>query len=220
MILIRFTFLIAIFCYIIPLKAQLFEGKILYEIETGKDLDARAQMMMPKKSAYYVKGNKSRMEAELPMGMSNITITDLEGKKTTNLLNFLGNKYAIEEPLNEEYGVETKNYKVLNTSETKTIAGYLCKRVQLSYIDTSTGEERNADVWFTDEINTNSRLIEQRFAQLKGTLMEFSITQEGLTMKLTAKEVIPQEVADKMFDIPTDYQRTTREELMQKYGGR
>ncbi len=220
MALFRFSFLFAAFCLIAPLNAQMFEGKILYDIETGKDLDPRAQMMMPKKSAFYVKGNKSRMEAELPMGMSNVTITDLERKTTTNLLNLLGSKYAIEEPLKEEYGTESKSFRISNTKETKTIAGYICKKAQLTYIDTVTGEERNVDAWFTDEIITNTRLIEQSFDQLKGTLMEFSVTQEGLSMRLIAKEVIPQVVADKMFDIPTDYQPTTREELMQKYFGR
>lgn len=220
MALFRVFFLLAFFFFITPLKAQFFEGKIVYDIETGKDLDVRAQMMMPKKSTLFVKGNKSRMEAELPMGMSNVTITDLDKKITTNLLNFLGSKYAIEEPLKEDYGTESKDFKVINTSETKTIAGYLCKKAQLTYIDTATGEERKADAWFTEDIITNTRLMEQSFSQLKGTLMEFSITQEGLSMKLTAKEVTPQMVADKMFDISSDYQPTTREELMQKYGGR
>jgi hypothetical protein len=220
MALLRFSLLIAVFGLITPLSAQLFEGKILYDIETGKDLDPRAQMMMPKKSTLHIKGNKSRMEAELPMGMSNVTITDLERKITTNLLNFLGSKYAIEEPLNEEYGAESKSFRLSNTEETKTIAGYLCKKIEVTYIDTSTGEERNVDVWFTDEIMTDTRLLEQRFAQVKGMLMAFSLTQEGMSMKLTAKEVLPQAVADKMFDIPADYKLTTREELMQKYGGR
>jgi len=220
MALFRFSFLFVAFCLIAPLNAQQFEGKILYDIETGKDLDPRAQMMMPKKSTYYVKGNKSRMEAELPMGMSNVIITDLERKVSTNLLNVLGSKYAIEEPLKEEYGTESKSFRVSNTKETKTIAGYVCKKAQLTYIDTATGEERNADAWFTDEIVVDTRLFEKSFAQIKGTLLEFSVTQEGFSIKLIAKEVIPQVVADKMFDIPTDYQPTTREELMQKYFGR
>lgn len=220
MLLFRIFLLSAFVSLLTPLSAQVFEGKILYDIETGKDLDPRAKMMMPKKSTLYVKGNKSRMEAEMPMGMSNITITDLERKTTTNLLNFLGSKYAIEEPLDDAYETESERFTVHNTKETKSIAGYLCNKIEVTYLDTASGEERTADVWFTEEIITNTRLIEQRFAQVKGTLMEFSITQEGMSMKLTAKEVLPQAVADKMFDIPTDYTLTTREELMQKYGGR
>jgi len=217
---IRLALLFVISCIITPLKAQLFEGKILYDIELGKDLDPKAQMMMPQKSTFYIKGNKSRMEAELPMGMSNVTITDLEKKTSTVLLNFLGNKYAIEEPVKEETEFESKRFKISNSEETKKIAGYLCKKAQIIYIDTATGEEMNADAWFTDEIITNSRLLEQSFAQLNGTLMEFLISQEGLTMKLTAKEVTSQAVDDKLFSLPSDYHRTTREELMRKYGGK
>ena len=109
--------------------------------------------------------------------------------------------------------------KVNITSETTKIAGYNCKKAEVTMTD-SKGTSHVTNIWFTDEI-TNHMYSENengaQFKDIKGMPLEYEIqSKNGMAMKMTATSVSQETVADSKFDIPADYKETTIEEMQKE----
>ncbi len=201
-----------------------FEGKMLYDISVeGANLPPEAKAMFAgSEIKVYVKGMKSR--TEMTMGFQNtITFTDRAANTSVTLIEVMGSKYMIKND-NSKDTDKTQVATVKELSETKTIAGYKCKKAEVTFKDKS-GAQQVTNIYYTEEIanqmGTNKKSYQ--FKNIKGMPLEYEILAEnGMKMKMTAKSVTKEAVADTQFTIPTGYKETTEEEMqkeiMQKMG--
>jgi hypothetical protein len=127
--------LITLVFFVLTGFSQTFEGKIVYKINIKGDFSAQEKMMLPSEAVTFCKGDKTRTEITMGFGMNTTsTISDSKTGNSVALMNLLGSKYAIEtngEAENLENDKFSKNTIVDVTNETKTIAGYLCKKASL-----------------------------------------------------------------------------------------
>lgn len=101
------------------------------------------------------------------------------------------------------------------TTETQTIAGYKCKKVQVK--DSKTGS--NYDVWVTNDVSVPSNNLTKYYNKLGGVPVKFSLSQRGQTMDVTIKSISAEKVKAGTFAIPADFDKITLTELMSMGGG-
>jgi len=194
-------------------QKSLNEGKIIFDISfTEEDMDPQMKAMMPTESTVYFKGGKSCTELSMAMGMSSASIYDAKTGQITALTDFMGNKTYMTMDASKESAKQGKP-SVEQTSETKTIAGYVCKKAIIKSTDGS-----SMVVYHTDKISAG--MAEMAGAKdLGGYPMEYTIEQMGFKMTFTAKTVTAEKVSDDKFKVPAGYKFVTQEELQKMYGG-
>jgi GLPGLI family protein len=203
--------------------AQDFEGRIEFEIRNEGKSDPKMAMMMPKKSAMYVKNGNIRMEMEMAMGMKSASITDNNTGHSVTLMDMMGQKYAIESKSDNEFikkQQEKMKVSVKQTGEQKSIAGYSCQKAIVTFTDTTTTTETSLAVWYTKELNFSNKHIQGPFAEIEGSMLEYSISQQGFGMQFSATKVVKEPVGDDKFQIPSEYKRMTQEDMMRMFGGK
>ncbi|HEX8515901.1 MAG TPA: GLPGLI family protein [Bacteroidia bacterium] len=198
-----------------------FEGKVTYAISfEGSGLPPEALTMLNgSESVNYIKGDKRRTDLNMAI-QSTSAIIDSKTKDVVTLMDIMGQKYLIrmtEADLKKE---EEKNpvTGIKYSDETKTIAGYKCKKAEASM--KVNGKDETATVWYTEEIPTSE--VKSVYKGLKGFPMEYMLNQSGIKMTFTAKSVSKETVPDTKFEIPKEgYTETTMEDFqksMQKMG--
>ncbi|MBL0104091.1 MAG: hypothetical protein IPP51_10295 [Bacteroidetes bacterium] len=142
-----------------------------------------------------------------------VMISDFKAKVNYVLMNMAGNKMAVkstEAEMNaKKSGVAPK---VTVTRETKMIANYSCYKAIVTF---TTGKgERSMDVWFTNQIHAHNSYTNS-IDGITGVMMEFESTENGRTMKLTAKSVEPMDNIDPtLFQVPSDYKILNAADMM------
>ena len=194
-----------------------FEGKVNFEISMdGSKMPPEAMTMFEgSELTIYIKAGKSR--SEVKMGPSNYTtISDSKTNVSYMLMEMMGKKYKIKsEPAKTDKASEAT---VKYLDDTKDIAGYKCKKAEVSFKDNAS-EKQTTIIWYTEEIS-NQMGHDSRSAQfkdIKGMLLEYEMNAErGMKMKMTAKKVSKEPVPDSKFEIPADYKETTIEEMQKE----
>jgi len=194
-------------------KSSAFEGSISYNIEYLTELDAATKAQAPSEIIQFYKGNKVRIEQITPMGKV-VVIADSDSKEQIVLLDLMGQKMALKTSKEETLEAMSDMTKptINETSETKKIAGYTCKKIEVVF------ESSTETFWTTEEIEVNDPNWNQPWSNIKGLLMEYSQTQNDITSKIVAKEVKKSKVKDNMFAIPSDYQVMSMQEFRSMFG--
>ncbi len=193
-------------------------GKIVYEISYLEDgLDDETKAMLPVESVMYFKGDKTRIEMNMSMGSTTI-ISDNKLKKGTLLMDFMGNKIAME--INNEEVKKDKEgsgtFKVEKLSGEKKIAGYTCQKAKVTQTDA--GKKVSFDVWYSKEIVANNAEA-NGLDGIDGCMLEYELLQNGNHIRMTTKSVTEMDVKDDLFKIPEGYTYTTKENLKSMMGG-
>ncbi|MFN9595494.1 MAG: DUF4412 domain-containing protein [Bacteroidota bacterium] len=194
-------------------QKSLSEGKIVFDISLAEgDMDPQMKAMMPSESTVFIKNGKSRTEISMAMGMSSASIFDAKTGQITALTDFMGNKTYMTMDAQKD-GAKDSKPTVEQTAETKTIAGYVCKKAVIKMKDGS-----SVNVYHTDKIN--ARMAEMVGAKdLGGYPLEYTVDQMGFKMTFTARSVAAEKVSDDQFKVPAGYKFVTQEELQKMYGG-
>ena len=197
-----------------------FEGVITYKITYPDNKFTESQLaMFPKVMTITVKGDNARSEFQTPMVVQ-IEITNYTNKTKVGLINMMGQKYAIQQSA-EEIQKEISNSpqgQVKVTGETKTIAGYSCKKAVVTVDDD--GTKTTYEVWFNNEFGAfNSNFDNPMYKDINGVLLEFTMVTPQFSMVFSAISVEKKNVSSKEFEIPAEYTITTKEELQSKMGG-
>lgn len=195
-----------------------FEGTVVYGLEY-QDLPpemAAMSAMLPDEMTTMIKGEKSRVEQSLGMGMSQVTITDSKKENGTLLMDMMGKKMAVEmskkelEDLNKKGGKDKKpEFKYLD--ETKEIAGYKCKKA-IAVIE-GAGE---MVVYYTEELPAG---VSKHYEGLNGFPLEYTIDAGQFKMKVTAKSVKKESLGADLFVIPDGYEKMTLADFQKMMGG-
>jgi len=202
-----------------PKGGKPFEGTIKYSITVeGASLSEAEKAQYPSESVITIKGNKTKTE-EKTLYYSRMTIADSETQSIILLFNMetAGIKKFVKfskEYLEKQFA-NLPTYDIKEVNETKKIAGYTCKKAEI------TDEEGNVIVtYYCDELNVKNHNWENpQMKNIKGMPLEFSQPTGNTTMKFIAKEIKKSKVKDKEFEIPEGYTEMTEEEATQMFGG-
>ena len=205
-------------------NAQIKEGSITYVMNIEGLPPEQAAMMGDMETKVYFKDNKSLTEMNSMM-MNSKGLTDENG--SLFLMDQMGNKSFIrtskaELDKNAEVNKD-KEPKIEYVDETKTIAGYECKKANVT-IFTQKGEEFKTEVWYCEKIayikQGGGRRGGEMFKGLKGVPMEYMIPQGPMKIKMLAKEVSTEAVPDSKFVLTTEgYTEMKMEDLKKQQGG-
>jgi len=190
-----------------------FEGKITYEISMeGGNMPPEAMAMFAgSELEMYVKGTKTKSVAAMGF-QKTITIQDSKTNTTVMLMEMMGSKYKIKDSPAKDDKAPEPTVKVLD--ETKVIAGYKCKKAEISFKDES-GKLQSTIVYFTEEIsNSMSSNQNKHFRAIKGMPLEYEVKADrGMTLKMTATNVSKEKISDDVFKISSDYKEKTMDEI-------
>jgi GLPGLI family protein len=196
-----------------------FNGSIKYKVSTeGREVTPQEQSGMPTEIAEYYLGNMVRKDVVTPM-YSMIVIVNTDTKETIMLMDLpmMGKKMYIKKTGEEVKAAEAKvkdsldlkpEVKLLDA--TKTIAGYTCKKAEL------TQGENVATVFYTEDIKANN----EDFEGVPGFPLYYTTNlpqDEELILIYQATEISKKKPKKKMFAIPSDYEEMSPE--MQKQMG-
>jgi GLPGLI family protein len=191
-----------------------FEGVITLGISfENSGLPPEALTMLKgAESVIYIKGDKRRVDMNTAM-QSTVSVFDNKTKTSVMTMDIMGQKYLIK--MNEADLKKEKESAPVTTikylDETKEIAGYKCKKAEVT-MKTKDGKEETFIVFYTEEIPTND--LKNTFEGLKGFPLEYTISQSGVKMTFTTKTIVKEPVPDAKFELVKDgYKETTLEEL-------
>lgn len=213
--------IVGFFGFIQSLLAQvrLGEGKIIYDI-TYDSLPAEllsSQSYLAKDAVIYFKGNKSRTEMGVGPFGKNVTISDQSTGSYTILLNVFKKRMALHKSDSEmqefrkSMGLDTLQSEVELTNEVKKIQGYQAKKAIIRR-KTSKGIAVN-EVWYTPDIQPFYVDQDPALKKIDGMLLDFTIQQEKLKMRIRVRAVFPAPIDDSLFEVPGNYQHVTEAEL-------
>lgn len=201
----------------ISFAQKAFEGTITYGIEY-EDLPEEMEpmrAMLPSETIIKIKGSKTRTEQSMGMGTS-ISIFDASNNTAISLIDMMGRKIAMKmdtEKENKEDLAKEDGLKIKYLDETKKIAGYNCKKAEIS----TEGEDEAIVIFYTEEINTQQ--TKSQYEGLKGFPMQYEISAQGLNMIMKVKEINKGSVSNAEFSIPKEYEVMTPEEFQQTMSG-
>jgi hypothetical protein len=211
-------------CSITVNAQKKFKGVINYTISYSGTIDAATAAQQPKVMVLSIYENISKMN--LPLGPVNIdVVTNGDTKSTTTMLDIMGEKKyfkmsteEIEKKIAEKPAPEIKYM-----DDTKTVAGYVCKKAEYSEKDEE-GKVSTAVVYYNEELGGEALNYGGQFSKLKGLPLEYVITgADGIITTFSATEVKKGKVKDTDFLIPSDYVEMTPEEkaqMMQQFEGK
>lgn len=197
--------------------SDLQEG--LIEFET-KAVDDRHPLAGLAPSSVILKYKKEKFALEMStMGMFNTSIIgNLQTKKLAQTIKFMEIKQACIE---DEKDIKTENdlYKlnIVETTETKIIAGYKCYKLNVNRVDSP---EIKFDAYYTKDIKLpeNCNALTP-YASVKGVLLDYRLKKMGLEMHFVAKKVKFQEIPDNTFEIPAYMKIVSKEEMHAFFAG-
>ncbi len=193
------------------------QGVIEYEV-TAVDPSNPMADLAPNKMLVKFKEKKSVAEMSAGMGLLTMTfVSDYNNKTVTQLVKLLNKKYASTasaEDIQKEKGNST--IVVKKTSGTKMIAGYKCKKAQVSFTNHS---HPDFDVYYTDEIELENPNWGNEYSDIDGVLMEYQLKRYNIELRFTARKVEKKHVEDSDFDRPADYKTISQKELEDLFVG-
>lgn len=192
-----------------------FEGYIKYSVDYEGEIDEQTRAQLPTSIKEYFKGTKSRKDQESAM-YSISQISHYDKKQVTVLMDMMGQKIAFKQ--NEEDMKESMekmdSLKITETSETKEILDYTCKKLEIEK------DGDYYDFYVTDEITVEGNPYwATQYKNIDGVLMQYTAEQQGMVMTYTAEEVVEEKVKASKFTIPNDYELKSAEELKSMFGG-
>jgi hypothetical protein len=191
-----------------------FKGVINYKVTyPDSKMDATQQAMLPQTMKLTLNGNKARIEMQMA-SINQVMLIDSDAKTTTILLDAMGQKIAMKPNKKSDSKVPVVNM----TTETKEIAGFLCKKAEISFGD----EKSKASpviAYFTEAIGDNKIFYDNEYRTLPGIPMEFQYKMQGMSMLMTASSVEKGKVSKQDFEVSSEYKEMTPEQLKEMFGG-
>ena len=199
-------------------KDKEFKGLITYTIEySDMDLPEQMRPYLPRMLNMYFRGEMTKTVMTTAGGKT-IKIKDGEEKTVITLIDMAGQKLAMKSNM-EEIRKELENtpgYRTEFKNETRTIAGYKCKKAVL--IPEDDGEWLT--VYYTEELGSNVNYFDTpQFSEIPGIMLEFQMSTPQFKMTYTASGVDKKTISKKEFKVPDDFEFKTAEEIQQMFGG-
>ena len=208
--------LVSILCFLLVVASVTAQKKVseltlIYDasITTGNAEPKMADAFDGATTTVYLKGNLSRSEMASAL-FSSTTIHDSKTGSAVVLREVSGQKLLIRMSA-ENLAEKNRRYQginFVNTSESKTIAGYKCTKAEATLSDGS-----KFTVYYTTDIIPENKEYDYQFRNLNGLPLEYELTQGNLRIKYTVSKINLNPVPASKFDIPkAGYRELTYEE--------
>jgi hypothetical protein len=99
---------------------------------------------------------------------------------------------------------------IILSDATKELAGLTAKKAIIKSLNNN---HPDFDVWYSDDFKIDNPNQNTPFEQIPGVLLEAEIVFKGVTFKFVADKISLKNVADEVFQIPTDYKSTSISEI-------
>jgi len=178
----------------------LAECTITYKISADSSSDKEAQQSLHATTkTVYIKGNNSRTDLVSP-SFSQSVIFDKSTGNAVILRTFGNNKFMtrLDTARWIEKNKKYENLTLIPVNETKTIAGYDCRKMILQLKDTS-----RLSVYYATAIAPSVKEFEFQFKDVPGFVLEYEVEEHGKKITYTATRVNISPVSATMFNIPT-----------------
>jgi len=212
----RLIIIITVLTLFVACDSSIFSGKlkqgtIEYKLEYLDDANEKpiisllpTEMKIQFKKGYYLQSVEGWMGIFRMAGVNNV-----KEKKKSALLKIMNKKYLYQVDGNSDgFGFNPmKDKKIELTKETKEIAGYKCKKANISW--------NNYDfvVYYTDKIKIDEPNWNNPFPEIDGVLLEYQYEMFDIKTKVTATAVIKEDVPDDVFEIPAGYKNVSKKEM-------
>lgn len=199
-------------------KADSFEGTITYSVTTEGQIEPNIMAQLPSEVMWTFKGPKTSMLMKTGFGTVTV-IANAETQEQVVLYDALGQKMAIKSSKDEtEKAIaEYPETKITETTETKKILNYNCKKVEME-----DDKGNKSIIYVTDELNVPNANWNTQYKNIKGVMLEYSqkaSPESDATLIFTAKEVKKRKIKDAVFEIPSNFKQMTMDEFKQMFGG-
>lgn len=214
---ILFAFVIAIALY--SCSGKKTEGSIYYTVEyqLPDSLKEYAEHL-PKQALVYFKGD-SAVSIQAGTGESTSVITDHKTAFMRALLKSDEQKkyYAIDydKTAQAEELASMPSYTFTKTTEHKSIAGYDAFKYSLK--EKLTGDE--AEAWFTKDVAIIPTGLTLNLDTALGVPLSFTLKQNGVIVKTTAKDIKFEPVPAGIFSTPKGYEFLTPQQFKDMTSG-
>jgi GLPGLI family protein len=195
--------------------AKSFKGSVVYTLTYTGNIDAATLAQQPKMITVSILDHKQKMNMSLgPVSID--VISDGDKKESITLIDMMGQKkyYKTAQAEIESEMAEAGAPEIKYSDETKTVAGYTCKKAEYTTKDKE-GETNVTVIYYTEDLGSEALNYGTNFQGLKGFPLEYVITQKDIVTTFAATEVKKGKVKDTDFMIPSDYIELTAEEKAQ-----
>lgn len=186
-------------------KNDRFEGKLVYQITVDgaevKPGDSSRFMII------YAKDSLVRTESFTQLGKQ-VFIKHIPKNKAYLLIDMGQDKYAIQQNLNEIVGRES-NYEVKKKMGSKKIAGRKAKKA----IVKDKSVEDPDEVFYYKDISHDYL---DAVPEIEGLPVEYTVNVDGSKIKYELISFEEKTISRDLFGVPSDFQRMTLEEFMEK----
>jgi hypothetical protein len=196
-----------------------FTGTIVYDVKPGADLPESTKSMAPKMMTYKFSDDKQSMKLSFPM-MDQVTIYDPAAKVARILMDILGQKIVVNQSAAEIQQLRKQQGEIVGikeTTETRTIAGYPCKKTIITR-KTAEGREIASTIYYTDAIDVSKFNAFSAFPEIKGIALEFSMKTGQMDFFVTARSVTRESIPPSEFVVGPDYRQVSVEDLKKFFG--
>ncbi|WEK17605.1 MAG: hypothetical protein P0Y49_12450 [Candidatus Pedobacter colombiensis] len=196
-------------------------GTITYGVEYVLTDDQKKQVdpsVLPSESKVEFNGNISKVQMDLGMAMLKV-LTDGAASNALVLVDIpmMQKQYAAKmskEEIEKQRGsLKYSDFKA--TGEKQNIAGFNAEKY--TYKDNNGADY---ELWATTELKLPLGANPPGFADLNGTPIKFTNTQDGFKTLLTLKSVKEGKIGPFSLDVPKGYEIKTMDELKAMRGGR
>lgn len=190
-------------------KNKKFSGTITYEVipekieqNTPKKLSFPAQVQ----ASYFDFYTKINYKTE----QQDIALLD-DGVNQSSILFIKTGKqeYAVKSN-NEEIVKSLSKFpavKITETSETKEICGYKCKKVLI------TSDKTVTEAYITNDLNIPNPNWHSQFSEIKGVLLEYTVIKDNFRLRYIAINIKPQKFMVSDFQLPQGVETISQAEL-------
>lgn len=191
------------------------EGVIKYEITYVEEekKDKPVIELLPTEMEQIFKDGNSKMKIEGFMGMFlTALISNTTDKTNAYIFKVMSEKYYCKTAVGEKtLGFDSfPGMHLKETGETKEIAGYKSKKVEVTFDDESIPP---FDVYYTNKIRIENPNWSNPYGSIDGVLLEFKVKLMGITMNIKAKEIINSQVKLEEFNIPDGFKKVLPDSL-------
>ena len=193
---------------------KLNEGQIDYEV-TYPVMDPGNVMVdfMPNSMTLRFKDDKFITELSAGMGMFKTNfIGDGKTHEMSHLVKLVNKKYLTKyndesiKKLNDAY----EDFTIIETDETKEIAGYDCKKLWIIFYDITMP---SFELYYTQDISIKDPNFSLPYLNVSGVLMEYQMKRNGIIMSLKATNVSESKIDDAEFNVPEEYETISISEM-------
>lgn len=189
-----------------PKPADMNQGVITYSVSYPKNIKSQKfAEFLPNKMTTTFKGEKYKHTIKGDLSLYKLEFISNSKKDSSSTLFRIFDKrmFYNHSNTNHLFFNKAENTKIeYFNSETKIIAGATCYKAIVHF---NNPEAKSITVYYTEEINSSMPNKNTPFADIPGTLMEFSMLFQGMELSLVAQKIDIKKIDNKAFEIPNNY---------------